>query len=126
MNSAPDGSQTGVRTAKCDFWDQATGFVTEIQNDYNSSLPNNFRLFQNYPNPFNPNTVIRYEIPNETFVLIKLYDLLGREIKTLVDEDERAGIYSYNFNGSELSSGIYFYRITTGKSSATKQLLLLK
>lgn len=85
---------------KCDFWDQAAGFVTGIQNNYNSSKPYNFRLFQNYPNPFNQIIVIRYEIPYETLVTIKLYDLLGREIKTLVNKDEEAGIYSYNFDGS--------------------------
>ena len=126
INATPNGTQTGVRTDKCDFWDQAAGFVTGIQKNYNNSEPHNFRLFQNYPNPFNPNTVIRYEIPNETFVIVKLYDLLGREIKTLVDEDERAGIHSYNFDGSELPSGIYFYRITAGELSQTKKLLLLK
>ena len=126
INATPNGTQTGVRTDKCDFWDQAAGFATGIQKNYNNSEPHNFRLFQNYPNPFNPNTVIRYEIPNETFVIVKLYDLLGREIKTLVDEDERAGIHSYNFDGSELPSGIYFYRITAGELSQTKKLLLLK
>jgi para-nitrobenzyl esterase len=126
MNATPDGTQTGVRAAKCDFWDQAAGFVTGISNNYNSSLHNKFLLFQNYPNPFNPGTVIKYEIPEETFVLIKLYDMLGREIKTLVDEDERAGIYSFNFNGSELPSGIYFYKISAGKFSQAKKLLLLK
>jgi para-nitrobenzyl esterase len=126
MNAIPNGTQTGVRTAKCDFWDQAAGFVTGIENNYNTSLPHNFRLFQNYPNPFNPGTIIRFEIPEETFVTIKLYDLLGREIKTLINKDEKAGIYSYYFDGSELTTGIYFYKITAGKFSLTKKLLLLK
>jgi hypothetical protein len=89
-------------------------------------LPGNFILFQNYPNPFNPTTIIRFEIPRESIVTIKLYDLLGREIKTLVNEEKTAGSYSYIFDGSSLSSGIYFYRITAGKFAQTKKMILMK
>jgi para-nitrobenzyl esterase len=126
MNATPIGTQIGVRTVKCDFWDQAEGFVTGIENNNNSTLPGNFILFQNYPNPFNPTTIIRFEIPRESIVTIKLYDLLGREIKTLVNEEKTAGSYSYIFDGSSLSSGIYFYRITAGKFAQTKKMILMK
>ena len=126
MNATPIGTQIGVRTVKCDFWDQAEGFVTGIENNNNSTLPGNFILFQNYPNPFNPTTIIRFEIPRQSIVTIKLYDLLGREIKTLVNEVKTAGSYSYIFDGSKLSSGIYFYRITAGKFAQTKKMILMK
>ena len=126
MNATPIGTQIGVRTVKCDFWDQAEGFVTGIENNNNSTLPGNFILFQNYPNPFNPTTIIRFEIPRQSIVTIKLYDLLGREIKTLVNEEKTAGSYSYIFDGSKLSSGIYFYRITAGKFAQTKKMILMK
>jgi para-nitrobenzyl esterase len=126
MNATPNGTQIGVRTVKCDFWDQAEGFVAGIENNNNSTLPGNFILFQNYPNPFNPTTIIRFEIPRESIVTIKLYDLLGREIKTLVNEEKTAGSYSYIFNGSSLTSGIYFYRITAGKFAQTKKMILMK
>jgi hypothetical protein len=85
-----------------------------------------FVLDQNYPNPFNPSTIIKYELPKESFVTIKLYDLLGREIKTLVNEDKPAGSYSFTFNGSDLSSGVYFYRMQAGDFLQTKKLILLK
>ncbi len=85
-----------------------------------------FFLYQNFPNPFNPQTIIKYDIPNASIVTIKLYDLLGREINTLVHEIKSAGIYQYIFNASNLAGGIYFYRIVAGKFSQTKKMVLLK
>ena len=126
MKATPNGVQKGIRTAKCDFWDQAAGFVTGKSENQNPVGSLNFRLFQNYPNPFNPGTIIRYDIPKEAFVSIKLYDLLGKEIKTLVEENLHAGSYSYNLDGSKLPSGIYFYKIIAGSFSSTKKMILLK
>jgi Secretion system C-terminal sorting domain len=89
-------------------------------------LPNQFDLFQNYPNPFNPSTIINYEIPKYSFVTLKVFDILGREIAILVNEAKPAGKYSITFDATNLSSGIYFYRITAGNFSSVKKMLLIK
>jgi photosystem II stability/assembly factor-like uncharacterized protein len=85
-----------------------------------------FSLEQNYPNPFNPTTTINYSVPKQCYVTIKIYDALGREIKTLVNTDKSAGNYSIEFNASQLASGIYFYRLQAGEFSQTKKFVLLK
>ena len=89
-------------------------------------LTSNYKLEQNYPNPFNPTTTIEYQIPEFSHVTVKVYDILGNDIVTLVNEEKPAGKYRLNFNGTELSSGIYFYRINAGNSSITKKMLLIK
>ncbi|PJB00049.1 MAG: peptidase S8, partial [Ignavibacteria bacterium CG_4_9_14_3_um_filter_36_18] len=95
-------------------------------------------LYQNYPNPFNPATKIRYNIPfiethsgaSAQKVLLKVYDVLGSEIATLVNEEKFPGVYEVEFNGSRLSSGVYFYRLTAsnsgGRYTATKKFVLMK
>lgn len=89
-----------------------------------------FRLEQNYPNPFNPNTVINYQLPAKSFITLKVYDILGKEIKTLVNEEKSEGNYSISFDGSELSSGIYFYKLTMFENlqvkNITKKMMLIK
>ncbi len=100
--------------------------ITSIESNNDSELPTNFTLEQNYPNPFNPSTTIRFSIPNTGNVSLKIYDLLGQEILTLVNEQLSAGSYNVNFNAGELTSGIYFYRIETGSFTATKKLMLVK
>jgi|WetSurMetagenome_2_1015567.scaffolds.fasta_scaffold64583_2 photosystem II stability/assembly factor-like uncharacterized protein len=85
-----------------------------------------FSLFQNYPNPFNPITNIKFDIPKDVFVTIKIYDLLGREIKTLVNEFKNAGSFIVSFNGSEFASGVYFYRIQAGNFVSVKRMVLIK
>jgi hypothetical protein len=89
-------------------------------------VPNKFELFQNYPNPFNPSTTINFSVPKTSLVTIKVYNILGKELSTLVNEEKSAGNYSVQFFGSKLSSGIYFYRMQAGSFSQTKKLLLLK
>jgi hypothetical protein len=89
-------------------------------------IPTRFDLKQNYPNPFNPVTNIKYDLPKDIFVTVKIYDILGREIKTLVNEFKQAGSYIISFNGSELASGIYFYRIQAGNFVQVKKMLLIK
>ncbi len=100
--------------------------ITFVNNIRGSGLPDDYQLSQNYPNPFNPTTTISYSIPNESFVTIKVYDILGREVETLVNEEKNAGNYNVNFNAGNLSSGIYFYRMQAGNFIQTKKLLLLK
>ena len=84
------------------------------------------KLEQNYPNPFNPATQIEYNIAKDDFVSLTVYDALGRIVKTLVCKDQKAGKYSVTLNAEDLTSGIYFYRITAGEFTDTKKLILLK
>lgn len=89
-------------------------------------LPNHFVLEQNYPNPFNPVTIISYQLPEDGRVTLKVYDILGREVATLADEKQDAGTHAVTFDGSRLSSGVYFYRLTAGTFSDVKKLMLVK
>jgi Secretion system C-terminal sorting domain len=91
-----------------------------------STIPERFALFQNYPNPFNPSTVITYQLPASGVTTLKVYDVLGREVETLVNERQNAGSFSVLFNAHGLSSGVYFYRLQAGTFSETKMLLLLQ
>ena len=103
-------------------------------NEVQTQVPNSFVLEQNYPNPFNPSTVIQYTIGERQFVSIKVYDILGNEITTLVNKEQSPGIYEVEFKsqsanvglGSVLTSGIYFYRLISGSYTETKKMLLLK
>ena len=90
------------------------------------NLPLYYDLGQNYPNPFNNSTVISYQIPTDEIVILKLYDVLGKEVKTFINEDKKAGYYTITFSADDLSSGIYFYKLTAGEHSSTKKLILLK
>jgi len=88
--------------------------------------PLEFNLYDNYPNPFNPSTKIHYDIPEKSLVQLKVYDILGKEVATLVNMNQAAGSYIANFDASKLSSGIYIYKITAGNYSSTKKMMLLK
>jgi len=101
---------------------------TGIVNEKNSNIPTQFILYQNYPNPFNPSTVISYQLAVSSFVTLKVYDLLGREVATLVDEYQQAGVYNSQFSilHSQFSSGIYFYTLKAGKYIETKKMVLTK
>ena len=100
--------------------------TTNISGETNSDIPNEFRLEQNYPNPFNPSTHIDYQLPVSAFVVLKVFDILGREVETLINKYQNAGNYSVEFSASNLPSGMYFYRLNTGTYHNTKKLLLLK
>ena len=91
-----------------------------------NSIPSEYSLFQNYPNPFNPSTTITYQIPQTGFVTLKVYDILGREVATLVNEEKAAGNYEVQFTGNGLTSGIYFYQINAGAYFDTKKMVLLR
>lgn len=101
------------------------GGVTGV-NENNNFLPTAFTLEQNYPNPFNPTTMIRYELPAPARVVLKVFDLLGRETATLVEGIENAGYKSVKFDASGLASGVYFFRLQSGSFVDTKRLLLLR
>ncbi len=89
-------------------------------------IPTEFALYQNYPNPFNPSTKIRYQLPQESKVIIKIYDILGSEVITLLNEKKEPGVYEVDFNASQLSSGTYIYRLVAGSFVVTRKMLLLK
>ncbi|MCX6163931.1 MAG: T9SS type A sorting domain-containing protein [Ignavibacteriae bacterium] len=91
-----------------------------------NSVPRDYNLSQNYPNPFNPVTKINFSIPKKEFVTLKIYDILGREISTLVNEIKSPGNFTIDFNGENLSSGVYFYKLTTGDFSDVKRMILIK
>ena len=92
----------------------------------NSGIPANFVLSQNYPNPFNPSTNIKFQISKSSFVSLKIYDVLGKEVANLVSENLNAGSYTYNFDASGLTSGIYFYTLKTNNFIETKKMILIK
>ncbi len=101
-----------------------TTYPNDVEND--GVNPTEFALFQNYPNPFNPTTKIKYQLPENEFVTLKVYDILGNEVATVVNEQQNAGAYNVTFDATNLSSGVYFYKITAGNFVQMKKMLLLK
>jgi len=123
----------GQKIFEKSMWIKLQGTITDVEK--NDPVPNRFYLYQNYPNPFNPTTDIRYHLPavgtqvgtsEVSRVTLKVYDLLGREVKTVVNELKSPGTYTVNFDGSKLSSGIYIYQLRAGINAATKRMVLLK
>ena len=100
-------------------------FTTSVE-QIDDLIPDQFSLEQNYPNPFNPSTTIRYAITESGLVNLKVYNLLGQEVLTLVNEEQTSGVYEVKLNASSLSSGIYFYTLTSGKFIDTKKMIMLK
>jgi len=98
--------------------------VTSVTEE--GSLFTDYSLSQNYPNPFNPSTSIQYSVSNGQYVSLKVYDVLGTEVATLVNEEKPQGTYEVEFDGTDLPSGIYIYRLTSGSFTASKKLVLLK
>jgi hypothetical protein len=95
-------------------------------NQITSNVPENYSLYQNYPNPFNPTTKIKFDVARIGDVKIIVYDAMGREVQTLVNESLKPGTYEASFDGSQLTSGVYFYKITAGDFSQTKKMLMIK
>jgi len=106
-------------------WRRSYSEIIGVQN-ISSEIPGSFSLLQNYPNPFNPTTNIRYDLPKNSFVRLVVFDMLGKEKETLVDEKQSAGTYEATFDGSNYPSGVYFYRLTTDYYSETKRMTLVK
>ena len=114
----PTASQWGTFAARY-------GAVTGLE-PIGNFTPNKFELMQNYPNPFNPSTTIKYQIANNSFVTLKVYDILGKEIATLVNHNLKAGQYELQFNASNIPSGIYFYKIVAENFTDVKKMILVK
>ncbi len=110
------------------YWTDTLIVIPEDPTDvaFNNSLPTEYSLSQNYPNPFNPSTTIKYSIPKRSNVTLKVFDVLGSEVNTLVNKEQPQGNYEVEFDGTELSSGIYFYRLKAGEFIETKKMLLIK
>ena len=102
------------------------GVVSVEENQIREIVPNEYLLYQNFPNPFNPTTTIKYSIPKLSFVTIKIYDVLGSEVATLLNEERPAGTYELNWNANNISSGVYFYTLQAGDFVETKKMILLK
>lgn len=135
--------QVFIGTVKKDNRQIICGFLADtlwrsmpVEVEQVNEMPSRFLLDQNYPNPFNPTTTIHFELPIVSYVTLRVFNLLGQEVATLVDENKPAGKYDVKFNGENLPSGVYFYQLTTCDQStkslsyqffkATKKLLLLK
>jgi hypothetical protein len=121
----------GGDTLRYSKWNAGSTFYDFTWTDYTSvensdKLVKSFELFQNYPNPFNPNTTISYQVPIGGYISLKVYDVLGREIAILVDEEKPAGTYKVAFDGLGFSSGIYFYRMKSDDFISTKKMIYLK
>jgi hypothetical protein len=109
------------------FWIREAGGDDPVGfNNNNIEIPAKYRLNQNYPNPFNPVTVIRYGIPVNSFVTLKIYDAIGREVETLVKGKFNAGFHQAEWNASNYPSGVYYYRLVAGEYSETKKMALVK
>jgi photosystem II stability/assembly factor-like uncharacterized protein len=94
--------------------------------DSKAGRPTDYRVFQNYPNPFNPSTTIRYDLPHASRVSLKVYNTLGQEVATLVNDTKAAGVYTVQFDAGRLASGVYFYRLQAGNFVETKKLVVLR
>jgi hypothetical protein len=120
---ASDGSYY-VTMDKCTATLKPISTVTSVKET--DPLPKQFFLYQNYPNPFNPTTVINYQLPEISFVTLKIYDVLGREVRMLVAERQNAGNHPVTFDAKDLPSGIYFYKIEAGQFTQVKKMILIK
>ena len=100
--------------------------ITTQPREADSTIPDAVALNQNYPNPFNPTTQITYELPQQENVQLTVYDMVGRQVATLVNETVQAGVHNVNFDASNLSSGVYIYRLQTGSTTLSRKLTVIK
>jgi len=122
-----DGFETCKRIReKREFENVPIIFLTAKSGEIDEYIITDFALLQNYPNPFNPSTSIQYAISSRQFVTLKVFDVLGKEVATLVNEEKSAGSYDIEFNASQLASGVYIYKIQAGDFVQTKKMILMK
>jgi hypothetical protein len=115
-----------VGTFGSGVWKLPLSTITSVKQPKPPAIPASFDLQQNYPNPFNPSTIIRYGLPLRSQVALNIYNTLGQQVATLVNRNEEAGYHSVRFDGSNLASGVYFYRLQAGTYVETRKLLLLR
>ena len=121
-----ENSITEIHENNNKSWTILNKSTTDVEQKPITEIPSAYRLYQNYPNPFNPSTNISYTIPELSRVKITLYNILGQEVKVLVNEEKPAGYYNIEFNAANLPSGVYFYQLVAGDFIQTKKMLLLK
>jgi agmatine deiminase len=131
ISATSNSSKTVTKpyTAPAGYFSFMVTNATAINNEEN--IPNEYKLYQNYPNPFNPSTIIKYQIPKDGFVSLKVYDILGREVASLVNEDKKSGIYETSFsihsgNNVSISSGLYFYKIVSRDFIEIRKMIICK
>ena len=117
------GAETYFPSLAEGLWQRPLGSLLSVRED---AAPSNFFLNQNYPNPFNPITSVSYSLPQASFVTFKIYNILGEEIATLINEQQAGGIHQLKFDGSQFGSGTYIYRITAGKFAQAKKMVIIK
>ena len=118
-------SGNSVNQIQSGFW-YSEDAITGVEKNDKNSAPKEFQLMQNYPNPFNPTTTIIFDLPKQSHVTIKIYNILGQEVETLINETKKPGSYQLNFNAASLASGVYIYRIQAGDFTSTKKMMLIK
>lgn len=101
-------------------------FMPTSVGEASGGVPVSYALHQNYPNPFNPSTIIKFDLPHQSHVVLRLYDILGREVRSVLDETRTAGFHTAVVDASTLASGVYYYRIDAGNFIATRKMILLK
>jgi len=116
------GKSTGI----CQVWSAIIDYNTIGINKIGENVPDKFGLSQNYPNPFNPETIIKFDIPKSEYIKLVVYDISGKEIRTLVDQQLNAGIYEVKFDADNLASGIYYYKLTAEGFTETRKMVFLK
>jgi hypothetical protein len=114
-----------------DIWNWATSKRINVKNPVgiipvSGETPANFKLLQNYPNPFNPSTKINYQLPQSSFVKLMIYNVRGSKVNELVNSQQAPGTYSVEFDGANLASGTYFYKLETDGFTETKKMILIK
>ena len=124
MSAAQFGVDRIIFGAHNGLWLVKFGKPTKVEDP--TTLPIDFQLEQNYPNPFNPSTTIEFALPERSFVKLSIYNTLGQEIETLVNEEKGVGVHRIVWNASAYPSGIYFYKLETSKFQSVKKMLLLK
>lgn len=125
FKSAPTVVHTLQSIQNLSFSNSGSGILIDVDKE-NKSLAKRIELLQNYPNPFNPATAITFTVPEKGLVSLKVYDILGNEIATLLDEERVAGHYTKQFDARAVPSGVYFYKLTTGAVSLSRKMIVLK
>lgn len=123
IDKNPEPGKYSYRLKQIDF-DGSFNYSNIIELEILS--PEEFILEQNYPNPFNPVTVISYQLSVNSYVTLKIFDILGKEVETLVNEQQQAGSYKVQFNASHLASGVYLYKLQAGSFTAVKKFVFMK
>jgi hypothetical protein len=121
-----DATAFGSNVYRLKQIDQDGTFKYSQSVEVTTQAPQQFTLEQNYPNPFNPTTTISYQLPMVSNVSLKVYNVLGKEVATLVNETKEAGSYIAQFDASQLSSGVYFFKLTTNQFSSARKMILMK